>query len=363
MIQARPKKRGAAPAHDFLLVDDFLRDLVPARALKSALELRLVDYLLEHAPQSAEAIAQALRLDAAGLAFLLQLLLASQVVDRVDGRYRLHARFVKALAFRDLLEAKLDFAGFVAPDLLEQFTSLIADPAGFKGRSRLYDLFDYRRCLEPTHENYERTRAWMRLTSTLTRYEARALLSRHDFGAARRLLDVGGNSGELALQLCRAHPALQATVMDLPLVVEIAQEHVLPHAERERIAFLAGDLRRDALPAGQDLVCFKSMLHDWPEAEARRFIAAGAQALDPGGTLLIFERAPLDPAARPPGFGSLPVLLFFRSYRDPALYRDALQAAGLRDIRLQTVELDVPFVLLTATKPGVAREPLQSRHA
>jgi SAM-dependent methyltransferase len=351
MALGKPAAKGARHEFDFLVVDDYLRDVTQARALKTAFELRLVDHLLEQPVAASPAeLAAALRVEPRGLQFLLDLLLGAGVLDRADGRYRLHARFARALQFRDLLEAKLDFAGFVAPDLIDLFTGAIADPAGFQRRSRLFQLFDYRRALQPSHENYERTRGWMRLTSALTRYEARACLQAHDFGGHRHMLDVGGNSGEFALQACRAHPALRATVMDLPLVCEIGAEHLLPHAERERIAFLPGDVRTDPLPAGSDLVTFKSMLHDWPEADALRFLDAAAAALAPGGTLLVFERLPLDVARHPPGFSLLPVLLFFRSYRPAEFYRRALEERGLRELRVQEVALDVPFLLVTGRK-------------
>jgi hypothetical protein len=350
MSPARPAARGARPAYDFLVVDEFLRDMTQARALKSALELHLIDYLLEQPPSGAPALAAALGVEPRGLQFLLDLLEGAAVLDRVSGQYRLHARFLRALEFRDLLEAKLDLAGFVAPDLLDLFTGAVTDPAGFQRRSRLFDLFDYQRALHPAPGSYERTRAWMRFTSAMTRYEARACLQAHDFGAHRHMLDVGGNSGEFSLQACRAHPGLRATVMDLPLVCEVGAEHVLPHPERERIGFLAGDLRRDALPGGSDLITFKSMLHDWPDAEALRFLDAACAALEPGGTLLVFERLPLDMTRGALGFGALPALLFFRSYRPAKFYLDAFEARGLREVRSQELRLDVPFLLACGRK-------------
>jgi ubiquinone/menaquinone biosynthesis C-methylase UbiE len=350
IAQGRTAAKGARLEFDFLIVDDFLRDVTQARALKTAFELRLIDRLLEGAPASAAELAAELGKDARGLQFLTGLLLGAGVLDLAAGRYRLHARFLQALEFRDLLEAKLDFAGFVAPDLIDLFTAAIADPAAFQKHARLFRLFDYRRAMESTHENYEHTASWMRLTSALTRYEARACLQSHDFSRHARMLDVGGNSGEFALQACRAHPGLRATVMDLPVVCAVGAEHVLPHEERSRIGFLPGDVRRDPLPAGHDLITFKSMLHDWPEAEALRFLDAAAAALEPGGTLLVFERLPLDLARRAPPFGLLPALLFFRSYRPAAFYRDALAGRGLVEIAVREVALDVPFLLVSARK-------------
>ncbi len=335
---------------EFLCVDEFIRTLVDARALKTAFELGVVDYLLEHRSSGFEALARAIGVDRTGLRFLLDLLGANHVVEERDGKARLSREFTLALRYRDLLETKLDFAGFTMNDFADFFTAMVKNPGSAAPQGRLFELFDYRRCFDPTIENYQRTRAWMRLTSTLTRYEARACMRLHDFGRYRRMLDIGGNSGEFILQLCRKFPELRGTVLDLPLVCEIGMEHVLAEPEHPRITFVKADIRNDSVPAGYDLVAFKSMLHDWPEEEADRFITKAARSLSPGGTLLIFERGPLQVREAAPPFSLLPVLLFFRSYRLPAVYMRRLEALGLKDVEHREIELDTPFFLVTARK-------------
>jgi SAM-dependent methyltransferase len=345
--------RVPAPGQDadlaFLGVDRFVSTLVDARALRTALDLGLVDYLLQHRGASFEAAGKALEVDRTGLRLLVDLLGAAGVMEERERRLRLSQAFMQALDCRDLLETKLDFAGMAMDDFADHFTEMVRAPGPPRGR--LFELFDYRRCFEPTLENWQRTRAWMRLTSALTRYEGRACLRLHDFGQHRRMLDVGGNSGEFVLQACRQHPALQGTVFDLPLVCEIGLEHVLGAPEHERIAFVPGDLRDGTLPAGHDLITFKSMLHDWPQEDADRFLAKAVRALEPGGTLLIFERAPIQPHARPP-FAMLPILLFFRSYRPHTAYTGRLAALGMQEVGVQFIQLDTPFFLVTARKPS-----------
>ena len=49
----------------------------------------------------------------------------------------------------------------------------------------------------------------------------RALPDVVDLAGRRRMLDVGGNSGEFLLQVCRRNPELQGTVIDLPLVCDV----------------------------------------------------------------------------------------------------------------------------------------------
>lgn len=337
-------------ALDYLAVDGYIRSLIDARTLKTAFEIGLIDYLLQRRSGPMALLQSATGVDARGLTFLLDLLESNGVVEMEHGDVRLHADFLMVLRCRDLLETKLDFAGFLLNDFADHFTSLISDPDRFVGQGRLFELFDYRRALTPSLENYQRTRVWMRLTSTLTRYEARACLGFQDFTPYSRLLDVGGNSGEFALQLCRQHRQLSATVFDLPLVCEIGLEQVMAEPESDRIAFCSGDLRTDRLPPGHDLVTFKSVLHDWPQEDADRFLESAVHALEPGGTLLIFERAPIDPRRKPPTFADLPVMLFFRSYRPPEAYLATLERLGLEAITCSMLELDTTFLLISGRK-------------
>ena len=80
----------------------------------------------------------------------------------------------------------------------------------------------------------------MRITTLLTRYEAAVCMDHHDFSQYRRMLDVGGNSGEFVLRICRRYPDISAAVFDLPLVCELGQEHVRGTAEADRISFVKG---------------------------------------------------------------------------------------------------------------------------
>jgi len=350
MSLALERAHGVPAKFDFLVVDEFIATMVGARALKTAFELGLVDRLLESRSGSVEALGRALGVDAPGLRVLLDLLGTSGVVEERGGDVRLGKRFLDALRYRDLLETKLDFAGFSINDFADLFTALIKEPRGFTARARMFQLFDYRRCLEASRENYAQVRAWMRVTSTLTRYEAAACLELYDFAVHHRALDVGGNSGEFLLQLCRRHPRLAGTVFDLPLVCEIGIEHLLAEPEASRIGFIKGDVRNDPLPPGCDLISFKSMLHDWPPEDAERFLAKAVQALSPGGTLLIFERSPLQLREAAVPFSLIPTLLFLRSYRAPAQYAAWLEALGMHELVLREVQLDTAFFVLSAKK-------------
>jgi len=335
---------------DYLCVDDFMKTLVDARALASAFELGVIDCIVQNRQVHLDELKRAVRGEELGLRFLLDLLAVNHVIEEKSGNIKLTESFLRALKFRDLLEAKLEFANFVAPDLVDHFTTLIHRPQQFGQNSRTFELFCYGRSLECSPENYELTKRWVRITTALTKYEAQVCLKHHDFSRYRRMLDIGGNSGEFVLQVCKKHPGIEATVFDLPVVCDVGLEHVRSEPEAERISFVKGNALADPLPQGFDLITFKSMLHDWPEREAKHFIARAAQSLRPGGTLLIFERGPMTLHGNSPPFSMIPFLLFFRSFRSPDLYEEQLKTSGFEHIDTQLINLETPFYLVTGSK-------------
>jgi SAM-dependent methyltransferase len=337
-----------ADEREYLCVDAFLRTVIEARALKTAFELRLIDHLVRTPATTLADLTTAFSGDGGGLAFLVKLLVANRVLEERQDTIVLSEEFRRALRYRDLLETKLEYAAFVLPDFTDLFTTAIGSPEAFFRQARTFKLFSYDRAHGQAAEDYELTKRWMRITTCLTKYETRVCLRHHDFGRHPRMLDIGGNSGEFVLQICRKHPAIAATVFDLPLVCRIGREHVGGTPEADRITFAEGSALTDPLPGGQDLVSFKSMLHDWPDTDARRFMARASEALKPGGTLLIFERGPVEVGDL--SYALIPFLLFFRSFRSPALYQEQLTALGFRDIRVQRIDLETPFFLVTGRK-------------
>ena len=332
--------------YDFLQVDRFLKTELAATALRAASSMGILDRLSGGAVRQDTLPVS----DPRGKALLIELLAANDVVVVEPPDVRLSEAFRKILPFRDLLEAKIEFAAKVASDVQALLPQLIDDLPAFMAKSKTFDLFRYDRCLEATPDNVTRTREWMRLTTALTRYESQAFLALANLTDVRRMLDLGGNSGEFALRLCRSYPNLNAVVFDLPVVAKIGREHVSNEPEAARIAFCAGDMRRDELPRELDLVTYKSVLHDWPDSDARQLLARARDSLRVGGTLAIFERGPLTVPAEGLPYSMLPNLVFFRFFRSPEFYVEAMRVLGFAEVRVQTVALEMDFHLITGTR-------------
>ena len=110
-----------------------------------------------------------------------------------------------------------------------------------------------------------------------------------DLSRFRRLVDLGGATGHLAIAACERYAELRAVVFDLPRATPLAQEQVAKSAAHQRIEVVAGDFFEDELPAA-DLYYVGRILHDWTEAKIERLLGRVFARLPEGGALLIGEK-------------------------------------------------------------------------
>jgi len=116
---------------------------------------------------------------------------------------------------------------------------------------------------------------------------------------ATEMLDVGGSHGFFSVVLCRRHPGLRATVLDLPSAVEHAAPLLAREGMGDRVVLRAGDAMTDDLgDAAYDLILVFSLVHHFDDETNRRFVRRAAAALRPGGYLVIGD------ALRPSSPGS-----------------------------------------------------------
>jgi hypothetical protein len=196
---------------------------------------------------------------------------------------------------------------------------------------------------------------WEAMYST-SAFTARALGEAYDFGAYRRLLDVGGGAGPFPIELCRLYPELRATILDLPHVTAKAEEKVAAAGLTDRIGTTCGNFLTDpALPTGHDVILLSMILHDWNEAQNRAILAKCHDALPSGGAIVICELLLNDERTGPPAAALMGMTMLVeteggRNYSG-AEYAAWLTDAGFTDVR--TVTFDAPG----ANGAVVARRP------
>ncbi|GII96971.1 hydroxyindole O-methyltransferase [Sinosporangium siamense] len=113
---------------------------------------------------------------------------------------------------------------------------------------------------------------------------------------ATRLLDLGGGHGSFSVAYCQKYGDLSATVVDRPEVLVIAGETATAAGLSDRVTLHGADLRGEVEFRDQDAVLLFRMIHTFPADQARALIRGAADALRPGGKLIVLERYP-DPDA------------------------------------------------------------------
>jgi len=150
----------------------------------------------------------------------------------------------------------------------------------------------------------------------------------------QRLLDVGGGSGMFVREALRACPELRATVFDLPPVADRAGERFLADGLSDRADAVGGDMFRDPLPSGCQLVSLVRILHDHDDEAVMTLLRAVRQALGSQGRLLVAE--PLAGTSGAGGVGAyFELYLWAMGSGRPRRFeelRQMLAAAGFEDI-------------------------------
>ena len=131
----------------------------------------------------------------------------------------------------------------------------------------------------------ERLKSHHRAFATYARHDYQCLAEACDFGNHEHILDVGGGTGELAFALLRAHTELNATVMDLPEVIAVAE---LPDDLNSRCRFVPGNFF-DEWPVPSDAVVLARVLHDWSDDDVIRILGRARESMPASGTLYMVE--------------------------------------------------------------------------
>ncbi len=126
---------------------------------------------------------------------------------------------------------------------------------------------------------------------------------------AHSLLDVAGAHGEFSMALCRQHPGLKATVVDLPGSARVGREIVSGAGMEDRVHHVEGDMFEADLGGPHDgALCFNIVHHQTPE-QARELFARVRAALRPGAPLCVLELYDR-PDGQKPDSGSILGLFF-----------------------------------------------------
>ncbi len=155
-----------------------------------------------------------------------------------------------------------------------------------------------------------------------------------DLSHFRRLVDLGGATGHLAVAACRRYPNLRAVVFDLPGVIPLAREIVSGTEVADRVEFAAGDFFTDEFPDA-DLYTLGRIIHDWNEEKCLALLRRAHDRLPVGGAVLVVEKL-IDADRAGPSWAQMQDLnmLLVTEGRERTLaeYADLLKRAGFATV-------------------------------
>ncbi len=198
-----------------------------------------------------------------------------------------------------------------------------------------------------------------------------AIVAGVDLTDCRSLLDVGSGPGTLGRMLAGLWPDVTVTQLDLPGVLDVAQELTEGDPAAGRIRFHPADYRRDALPGGFDAVLYCGALHQETAASARGVLAALGDAAQPGGRVVVIDFMrpgapdPTNTAARHAPHADFPALFALQmKLFDPGAgvfgvdeVRAMLASAGLTHIQARRLEPTAYQLVEARRSPPSTTEP------
>ena len=305
---------------------DTFTGLVAARAVTTAVMLGVFEALHE-APATAAELAGGLGLDQLGAETLLTALATLGYVAIENGRFA-NTPVTEAQLVRSSPDSIATFVGEQG-DLHWRVLDLLPEAVR---TGRPYAMHEERR------DESERWEAYIRGLFEVSRAEQDANAALVPVWQPRRLVDVAGGHGGFAMAMCRRHPGLEATVLDLPPSARVGQEIVREQGFEDRVRFREGDVFELGLGEELDVVSVFNLIHHLPEERNRELCRMAHAALRPGGCLVIGDSARPEPGEPVSEHGAISSLLFYawshsRNFK-PSEIRGWMEEAGLEDVRV-----------------------------
>jgi len=107
---------------------------------------------------------------------------------------------------------------------------------------------------------------------------------------ATKMLDIGGSHGLYSVELCKKHPSLNSTILELPGAIDRASAIAAQHGLTNRVHYLAGNALTDDLGEQQyDLIMINNVVHHFTDEDNLKLAQKAARALKPDGMYAVGE--------------------------------------------------------------------------
>src|SRR5262245_28806549 len=315
---------------------------VEARLTQTALELAIFD-ALEDSAATAEVVAKRLKLEPKATELLLNALTALELLHKGKEHFSL-----TEIAAKYLLKSSPQYVGAMI-----RFESSL-----WACWEKLPEAIRSGQPVRPPNMYQDdpcETEIFINAMDSLVNARGDAAVTANviDWSGITELLDVGSGLATYPAAFCKRFPRLRVTIFDLPSTLAITDRYVREAGMTERIQCIAGDYRKDPIPASYDAIFLSNIIHGEGEQDNAALIRKLASNLKLGGRLVVKDHI-LDDSRTTPPVGAIFSLLMLLTTESGRCYSFSEIKSWMEDASLSRVErIDLPMPLTSSLVIGV----------
>ena len=182
----------------------------------------------------------------------------------------------------------------------------------------------------------------------------KALVERYDFSACRRLVDVAGGSGGVAIGITQSCPTVHATVVDLPSTIPHTREFLDAAGASDRVCVQGADVVECPLTGSFDVAILRSFIQVLSVDHAQRALRHINRSMQPGGFIFILGTI-LDDSRLAPSYAVKSNLIYLNVYDEGRAYTESEYRAWLEEagfVSLERIVVEDGTSIIRARKPA-----------
>ena len=114
------------------------------------------------------------------------------------------------------------------------------------------------------------------------------LLANLELGNDETIIDIGGGSGHLLLNILENWPNSNGILVDLPIATEIAQKYLKDQGKPDFFEIKIGDFFK-SLPSNGSVYLLSHVLHDWSDENCKKILATCRRCMPNNAKLVVVD--------------------------------------------------------------------------
>jgi len=307
---------------------------IKSKLLLTGIELKVFNQLSE--PKSAEAVAEAISTHPGNTRLFLDGLAASDLVLKRNGLYQ-----NMPITQTFLVEGSPTYLG----QMFISYSQLY-----YSNLNELPNLVKEGPPPPSPEADVGSEEMWTQLVVSMAASERAWLMQKAveivsglpEFPSFRRMLDLGGGPGLVAIAIVSSHPSMRGVIFDRPAIVKVAETFIKEYEMESRLEVLAGDYNQDSIGGGYDLIWASNAL-TFANYDMDTLTKKICRALNSGGVFVVLHEA-LTHQRTKPGIivvGMISMALMGQDMCfDQGFIADSMLRVGFKSVRSRTLDTD-----------------------